>query len=155
MEEQGAFRRPKKAKAFWTGFQAKYGDKEELDKVQNGTLLKAKGDERLIDVKSVLPVPAGTDTSAERLARTGAADRQRREKTSDLIGFVKEWIGVNQTRPLRNLGPHLRRSMADGVYDKTLQSVNRNLAGVLELWPKDFELKAGQGKPHYYVKSIR
>ena len=126
-----------------------------MESVQDGTLLKARGDERLIDVKSALPVPAETDTAAERLARPGAADRKRREKTSDLIGSVKEWIGVNETRPLRNLGPHLRRTMADGVYDKTLQSVNRNLAGVLLLWPKDFELKAGQGKPNYYLKRIR
>ena len=119
------------------------------------TLLKAKGDERLLDVKSALPVAAGTDTTAERLARPGAADRKRRSKTEDLIEVVKSWISVGETKPLRNLGPFLRRTMADGVYDKTLQSVNRNLAGVLQLWSKNFELKAGQGKPNYYLKRIR
>ena len=40
--------------------------------------------------------------AAERLARPDATDRRRKEKTSDLIGFVKEWIAVNQTRPLRH-----------------------------------------------------
>ena len=38
-EEMDAFRRPKKAKAFGRGFKAKFGDKEELDKVQDGTLV--------------------------------------------------------------------------------------------------------------------
>ena len=52
-EETGAFRRPKKATAFGRGFQAKFGDKETLEGVQDGTLLKARGDERLIDVKSI------------------------------------------------------------------------------------------------------
>ena len=86
--------------------------------------------------------------------RPAAVDRKRREKTSDSIGFVKEWVAVGATKPLRNLGPHLRRTMAEGMYDKTLQSVNRNLAGVLELWSKDFELKPGKDKLNYYAKRI-
>ena len=67
----GAFRTPKKAKAFGQGFQAKLGDKEDLERVQDGTLLKARGDERLIGLKSALPVPAEADTAAERLADLG------------------------------------------------------------------------------------
>jgi len=64
VKDLGAFRRPKKAKAFKRGFEATFGDKEVLEEVTDGTLLKARGDERKIDVKSALPVAATTDTAA-------------------------------------------------------------------------------------------
>ena len=50
-------------------------------------------------------------------------------------------------------GPRLRAQMADGAYDATLKSINRNLAGVLELWPRKYELKE-RGR-NYYVKRLR
>ena len=56
VKDAGAFRRPKKAKAFGRGFEAKWNEKQDLEGVQDGTLLKATGDPRLIDVKSTLPV---------------------------------------------------------------------------------------------------
>ncbi len=152
-EDAGAFRRPKKAKAFGRGFEAKFREKENLDTVQNGTLLKATGDQRLIDVKSTLPVPVGTDTRGERTARPGAMDRKRKAKTEDLIGFLDNFIEVGEQKALRNAGPWLRRHMEDGVYDATLKSVNRNLAGVIELWPRKYELKE-QGR-NYYLKRLR
>ena len=68
VKDAGAFRRPKKPKAFGRGFEAKWNEKQELEAVQYGTLLKAKDDPRLIDVKSTLPVPVATDTRAERTA---------------------------------------------------------------------------------------
>jgi len=55
-KDAGAFRRPKKAKAFGRGFEAKWNEKQDLEGVQDGTLLRATGDPRLIDVKSTLPV---------------------------------------------------------------------------------------------------
>ncbi len=152
-KDAGAFRRPKKAKAFGRGFEAKFGEKENLDTVQDGTLLKATGDPRLIDVKSTLPVPVGTDTRGERTARPGAMDRKRKAKTEDLIGFLDNFIEVGEQKALRNAGPWLRRHMEDGVYDATLKSVNRNLAGVIELWPRKYELKE-QGR-NYYLKRLR
>ena len=153
VQEQGAFRRPKKAKAFGRGFEAKFGDKEKLESVNDGTLVKAQGDPRKIDVKSILPVPESTDTRAERTARPGAMDRRRKAKTEDLVSFLRNLIDVGQTKSLRTLGPMLRREMADGVYDATLKSINRNLAGVMELWSRDYELKE-RGR-NYYVKRLR
>ena len=153
VEELGAFRRPKKAKAFKRGFEATFGDKEKLEQVTDGTLVKAQGDTRKIDVKSILPVPESTDTRAERTARPGAMDRRRRAKTEDLVSFLRNLIDVGQTKSLRTLGPQLRHEMADGVYDSVLKSVNRNLAGVIELWPRDYELRE-RGR-NYYVKRLR
>jgi transposase InsO family protein len=149
--EAGAFRRPIKANAFKRGFEAKWKEKEELEAVSDGTLLKAKGDERRIDVKSVLPVPVATDTRRERKERPGAMDRRRRDKTEDLIAVLDDFIRVGQTQPLRNAGPYIRTNMGDGVYDATLRSVNRNLAGVLELWPERYKLV----KDNYYAKRLR
>ena len=51
VKDAGAFRRPKKAKAFGRGFEAKWNEKQDLEGVQDGTLLKATGDPRLVDVK--------------------------------------------------------------------------------------------------------
>ena len=76
VKDAGAFRRPTgKAKAFRRGFEAKFGDRENLDAVTDGTLLKGTGDRRKIDVKSVLPVPRGgrrqpAFPGAKRLMRT-------------------------------------------------------------------------------------
>jgi len=153
VKDAGAFRRPKKAKAFGRGFEAKWNEKQELETVQDGTLLKATDDPRLIDVKSTLPVPVATDTRAERTARPGAMDRKRKAKTEDLISFLDNFMDVGEQKALRNAGPWLRRQMADGAYDATLRSVNRNLAGVLELWPRKYELKE-RGR-NYYLKRLR
>ena len=114
-------------------------------------LVKGKDDERLIDVKSVLPVPVATDTRRERRDRPGAMDRRRRDKSEDVMAVVARFIPVGQRRPLRNLGPYVRNAMGDSVYDKTLQSINRNLAGLLELWPEKYELQDG----NYYAKRLR
>ena len=151
VQEAGAFRRPMKAKAFGRGFEAKWKDKVELEKVTDGTLVKAKDDERRIDVKSVLPVPVATDTRRERRDRPGAMDRRRRDKSEDVIAVVDRFISVGKRRPLRNLGPYVRSEMGSGVYDRTLQSINRNLAGLLELWPEKYELQDG----NYYAKRLR
>ena len=153
VRELGAFRRPKKAKAFKRGFEATFGDKEVLEEVTDGTLLKARGDERKIDVKSALPVAATTDTAAERIARPGAMDRRRKSKTEDIISFLNNYLDVGETRALTSIGRWLRAQMEDGLYDKTLKSVNRNLAGVLELWPRKFEL-IERGR-NYFVKRLR
>jgi len=153
VKDAGAFRRPKKAKAFGRGFEAKWNEKQDLEAVQDGTLLKATGDPRLIDVKSTLPVPVGTDTRAERTARPGAMDRKRKAKTEDLISFLDNFMEVGEQKALRNAGPWLRRHMEDGAYDATLRSVNRNLAGVIALWPRKYELKE-RGR-NYYVKRLR
>ena len=153
VKELGAFRRPKKAKAFGRGFEAKWNEKQELDGVQDGTLLKAKDDPRLIDVKSTLPVPETTDTRAERIARPGAMDRRRKAKTKDLISILDNYMEVGETKSLRSAGPWLRAQMADGVYDSILKSINRNLAGVIELWPRKFEL-IERGR-NYYAKRLR
>ena len=59
--------------------------KQKLEEVKSGTLLKAVGDERPIDVKSVLPVPIATDTRRERQTRPAAMDRKRREKVEALV----------------------------------------------------------------------
>ena len=91
----------------------------------------------MIDVKSTLPVPVATDTRAERTARPGAMDRKRKAKTEDLISFLDNFMDVGEQKALRTAGPWLRRQIADGVYDATLKSVNRNLAGVIELWPRN------------------
>jgi len=151
VQQAGAFRRPMKTKAFARGFEAKWKDKEELQHVTDGTLVKAKDDERLIDVKSVLPVPVATDTRRERRDRPGVMDRRRRDKSEDVIAVVDRFLKVGQRRPLRNLGPYVRNEMGSGVYDKTLQSINRNLAGLLELWPEKYELQDG----NYYAKRKR
>ena len=153
VKELGAFRRPKKAKAFKRGFEATFGDKQELEGVQDGTLLKAKGDPRLVDVKSILPVPVATDTRAERTARPGAMDRRRKAKTEDIISFLTNYLEVGETRALTSAGRWLRAQMEDGLYDATLKSVNRNLAGVIGLWENKFELKE-RGR-NYFVKRIR
>ena len=153
VKELGAFRRPKKAKAFKRGFEATFGDKQELEQVQDATLAKAKDDPRLIDVKSILPVAAATDTRAERTARPGAMDRKRKEKTEDLISFLDNLMDIGEQKALRTVGPWLRAQMEDGAYDATLKSVNRNLAGVIELWPRKYELKE-RGR-NYYLKRLR
>ncbi len=153
VRELGAFRRPKKAKAFKRGFEATFGNKEVLEEVTDGTLLKGRGDERKIDVKSALPVAAATDTAAERTARPGAMDRRRKAKTEDVISFLNNYLEVGETRALTSAGRWLRQHMEVGLYDRTLKSVNRNLAGVLELWPRKFELKE-RGR-NYYVKRLR
>jgi len=140
-----------KAKAFGRGFEAKWKDKEELEQVTDGTLVKAKDDERRIDVKSVLPLPVATDTRRERRDRPGAMDRRRRDKSEDVMAVVARFFPVGQRRPLRNLGPYVRNAMGEGVYDKTLQSINRNLAGLLELWPEKYELQDG----NYYAQRKR
>ena len=128
-------------------------DKEVLEDVTDGTLLKARGDERKIDVKSALPVAATTDTAAERTARPGAMDKRRKAKTEDLISFLNNYLDVGETRALTSAGRWLRAQMEYGLYDKTLKSVNRNLAGVLELWSRKFELKE-RGR-NSYVKRLR
>ena len=102
-------------------------------------------------MKSVLPVPVATDTRRERRDRPGAMDRRRRDKSEDIIAAVARFIPVGQRRPLRNLGPYVRNAMGAGVYDRTLQSINRNLAGLLELWPEKYELQDG----NYYAKRKR
>ena len=58
---------------------------------------------------------------------------------------------MGKRRPLRNIGPYVRSEMGQGVFDKTLQSINRNLAGLLELWPEKYELQDG----NYYAKRLR
>ena len=131
VQEAGAFRRPMKTKAFARGFEARWKNKEELEKVTDGTLLKARNDERLIDVKSVLTTPIATDTRRERRDRPGAMDRRRRDKSEDAIAVVDRYVPVGKRRPLRNIGPYVRSEMGQGVFDKTLQSINRNLAGLL------------------------
>ena len=78
-------------------------------------------------------------------------DRKRREKVEDVIALVEDFIPVGQRRPLRNLGPYLRSRMGKGVYDRSLQSINRNLAGLLELFPEQYELQDRR----YYVKRLR
>jgi hypothetical protein len=98
----------------------------------------------------VLPVPVAT-TRRERKERPGAMDRKRRDKTEDLMAVLDDFIPVNQTRPLRNAGPYIRTHMGEGVYDATLKSVNRNLAGVVELWPERYSLV----KDNYYAKRLR
>ena len=115
--------------------------------------MKAKDDPRLVDVKSILPVAAATDTRAERTARPGAMDRKRKEKTEDLISFLDNLMDVGEQKALRTAGPWLRAQMEDGAYDATLKSVNRNLAGVIELWPRKYELKE-RGR-NYYLKRLR
>ena len=80
-------------------------------------------------------------------------DRRRKAKTEDLVSFLRNLIDVGETKSLRTVGPRLRREMADGVYDAVLKSINRNLAGVIELWSRDYELKE-RGR-NYYVKRLR
>ena len=80
-------------------------------------------------------------------------DRKRKAKTEDLISFLDNFVEVGEQKALRNAGPWLRRHMEDGAYDATLRSVNRNLAGVLELWPRKYELKE-RGR-NYYLKRLR
>lgn len=145
------FRRPKKAKAFGRSFEAKWGDKEDLEGVQDGTLVKAKDDPRLIDVKSIQAVPVTTDTRAERIALPNAMERKRKAKTEDLISFLDNYMEVGETKSLRSAGPWLRAQMADGVYDAILKSINRNLAGVIELWPRKYELKE-RGRNYFALR---
>jgi transposase InsO family protein len=154
VKELKAFRRPEKTTAFGRGFQAKFRDKEDLEDVVSGTLVKGKNDERLVDVKSILAVPASTDTRKERLARPAELDKKRREKTEDLIAMLDSYIPVGQDRPLRSVGPELRSRMGDGVYEATLKSVSRNLAGVIELWPKKYELRQGGARTNVRVHRI-
>ena len=115
--------------------------------------MKAKGDARLVDVKSVLPVAISTDTRKERIGRPAALDRRRKAKTEDIISFLTNYLEVGETRALTSAGRWLRAQMEDGLYDATLKSVNRNLAGVIGLWENKFELKE-RGR-NYFVKRIR
>ena len=88
--------------------EAKWNEKQDLEQVQDKTLVKAKDDPRLIDVKSTLPVPVATDTRAERIARPGAMDRRRKAKTEDLISFLGNFMDVGEQKALRTAGPWLR-----------------------------------------------
>ena len=78
-------------------------------------------------------------------------DRRRRDKSEDVIAVVDRYVPVGKRRALRNIGPYVRSEMGEGVYDRTLQSINRNLAGLLELWPETYALQDG----NYFVKRLR
>ena len=80
-------------------------------------------------------------------------DGKRKAKTEDLISFLDNFMEVGEQKALRTAGPWLRAQMADGAYDATLKSVNRNLAGVIELWPRKYELHE-RGR-NYYLKRMR
>ena len=152
VRQEGAFRRPVKPRAFGRGFEAKWLPKEDLEEISQGTHIKGAGDERRIDVKSILPVSAWTDASAEHVPRPGGVDRQRRDKTRDVIELLEVYLDVRERKPLRNVGPWLRAHMGDGVYDATLRSVGRNLAGVIQLWPQRFRLEE---RGNYFVRRVR
>ena len=154
-KDLGAFRRPLKAKAFQRGFESKWGDKKELEEVQAGTLLKAPGEDKLIDVKAAQPVASGSDEKADRRVAPRARAGLKREKAQPIIDALDSWIRKGQTRPLRNAGPFLRETMVEGEYDRILGSVSTNLAGVLVLFPTKYELLPGQGRDNYYTKRIR
>ena len=80
-------------------------------------------------------------------------DRRRQAKTEYLISFLDNFMDVGEQKALRTASPWLRAQMEDGAYDATLKSVSRNLTGVIELWPRKYELKE-RGR-NYYLKRIR
>ena len=152
VEEKGAYRKPLKPKAFKRGFEATWGPKVELQEIKSGTLLKGAGDDKLIDVKSAQAVRSGTDTAADRAVAPRARAGAKREKAQPIIDALDGWISRGQTRPLRNAGPFLRETMLEGEYNKILGA--RNLASVLQLFPKKYELLPGQGRDNYYMKRL-
>ncbi len=152
VKDHGAFRKPLKVKAFKRGFEAAWGPKVELQEIQSGTLLKGQGEEKLIDVKSAQAVRAGSDTVADRAVAPRARVALKRENAAPIIDALDGWIKKGQTRPLRNAGPFLRETMVEGEYDKILGA--GNLATVLALFPRKYDLLPGQGRDNYYMKRI-
>lgn len=154
VKDMGAFRKPLKAMAFKRGFESTWGTKVELQDVKSGTLLKGAGDDKLVDVKVVQAVPSGSDATADRLVAPRARADAKKEKAQPIANALDMWIKKNQTKPLRNAGPHLKQTMPEGDYDKILASVSTNLAGIIALFPNKFELLPGQGRDNYYLKRI-
>ena len=67
LKEQKSFRAPIEGGAFGRSFNASWSGKQELDKVQSGTLVKGKNSEQLRDVKSILVVPATTGAGSPEM----------------------------------------------------------------------------------------
>ena len=152
-KDMGAYRAPLKPKAFKRGFEAAWGPKIELQEVKSGTLLKGRGEDKLLDVKAAQVVHRGSDSVADRAVAPRARAGAKREKAAPVIDALDGWIKKGQTKPLRNAGPFLRETMIEGEYDKIL-SVAGNLAGLLALFPKKYELFPGQGRDNYYMKRL-
>ena len=155
LKEQKSFRTPIEGGAFGRSFNASWSGKQELDRVQSGTLVKGKNSEQLRDVKSILVVPA--TTGADPAVIAGARiqkDTERRQVTAPIRDRIKETLDVGERVALTTLGPQLRRFFPEGEYSRMLKG--GNLAAVIGLH-RDLELqeaRTGQ-RTNYFVRRVR
>ena len=150
LEKDGAMRAKFKDTPFQRSFEARHG-RIQLVNVVTGGLVKPQGSDKVYDTRNVMAV--SSETRAERTT-TSRRDNEKRQETMLIADALKEYLKVDEEKPLRNAGPWLRRYLGAEEYSRLLKGTN--LAGVLALHSQ-YKLRAGAGasKDNLIVKRIR
>ena len=135
LEEAGGFRRPLGGLTrFKRGFQASYGQVEQVDNV-TGSLVKPTGDGEAIDVKRVLPVDKDTGSVQPGFALGEARTEAKRNKVAALAMELFDWLG-DEEKSMTSAARHLRQVLGPEEYRLQLMSVGaQHLSDVVRLFP--------------------
>jgi Integrase core domain. len=135
LEEAGGFRRPMGGLTrFKRGFQASYGQVEQVDNV-TGSLVKPTGDGEAIDVKRVLPVDKDTGSVQPGFALGEARTEAKRNKVAALAMELFDWLG-DEEKSMTSAARHLRQVLGPEEYRLQLMSVGaQHLSDVVRLFP--------------------
>ena len=134
LEDAGGFRRPLGGLTkFKRGFQASYGQVEQVDRV-TGSLVKPT-DGEAIDVKRVLPVDKDTGSVQPGFALGEARTEAKRNKVAALAMELFDWLG-DEEKSMTSAARHLRQVLGPEEYRLQLMSVGaQHLSDVVRLFP--------------------
>ena len=151
LEKTGAFRKPLGGvtkNAFRRGFDAKWGEVENIAQIEGSQVTGEKGTK--VDIKLVKAVPASS-SQAENIERENARTEKKKEVLFELMDTLVDWL-EGQEKSLRAAALHLARSRFDlwdrqVLYKDLLRSQGFTgfgaLADAARLFPQMFELTRG------------
>ena len=122
-----------------------------MDVVTGGLVKTQSG--QYYDAKRVLPV--SKETKAEPVTTT-VRDQEKKTATQQISEALTEFLKVGDEKPLRNVGPWLRRHLPAGQYDEMLRKTRTNLAGVLALHKDRYQLRVSRAgnKENLFVRRM-
>jgi hypothetical protein len=158
LEKTGAFRKPLGGvtkNAFRRGFDAKWGEVENVARIEGSQVVGEKGTR--VDIKLVKAVPASS-SQPETIERETARTEKKREALFDLMDILVDWLG-GQEKSLRAAALHLARTRFDlgnrqVLYKDLLRSQGFTgfgaLADAVRLFPRTFKLTRGA----FYFRAV-
>jgi hypothetical protein len=151
LEKTGAFRKPRGGvtkNAFRRGFDAKWGDVENVARIEGSQVVGEKGTR--VDIKLVQAVDASSSQPAN-IERETARTEKKKEALFDLMDTLLDWLGGGE-KSLRAAAMHLARTRFDlggrqVLYKELLRSQGFTkfgaLADAIRLFPQMLKLTRG------------